>query len=237
MRPDRAHDLSPALERLMEKARTRRHARVLGPELRGEVVAVVGFLAVAVALAYAGVAERPLDVPLALCLVGAYALLASTDFRTGTGVVLPTEIMFVPMLLLLPTPLVPLLVLPRWCSRPRWRRSAAGSRRPGSRSAWPMPGSRSAPRRCSSCSAPRRPTGATPPVYVAALAAQFACDGVVTVLRARRDGARVGEVLVELRQAYRVRRAARAGRAARRVRRGRRAVRGAARRCRSSPCS
>jgi putative nucleotidyltransferase with HDIG domain len=203
MRPDRAPDLSPAVERLMEQGRTRRHARVLGPELRGEIVAVAGFLVVAVALASAGVAERGFDAPLAACLVAAYAVLASTVFRTGTGVVMPTEVVFVPMLLLLPTPLVPLLVaaaLVLSATAEAIRGRVAAARIPfGVADAWFAVG----PAATLVLLGAQTPEWGDAPAYVAALAAQFACDGVVTVLRARRDGARPAEVLVELRQGYR----------------------------------
>jgi putative nucleotidyltransferase with HDIG domain len=203
MRPDRAPDLSPAVERLMEQGRTRRHARVLGPELRGEIVAVAGFLAVAVALASAGVAERGFDAPLAACLVAAYAVLASTVFRTGTGVVMPTEVVFVPMLLLLPTPLVPLLVaaaLVLSATAEAIRGRVAPARIPfGVADAWFAVG----PAATLVLLGAQTPDWGDAPAYVAALAAQFACDGVVTILRTRRDGARPAEVLVELRQGYR----------------------------------
>jgi putative nucleotidyltransferase with HDIG domain len=203
MRPDRAPDLSPAVERLMEQGRTRRHARVLGPELRGEIVAVAGFLAVAVALASAGVAERAFDAPLAACLVAAYAVLASTVFRTGTGVVTPTQVVFVPMLLLLPTPLVPLLVaaaLVLSATAEAIRGRVAPARIPfGVADAWFAIG----PAATLVLLGAQTPDWGDAPAYVAALAAQFACDGVVTILRARRDGARPAEVLVELRQGYR----------------------------------
>jgi putative nucleotidyltransferase with HDIG domain len=203
MRPDRAPDLSPAVERLMEQGRTRRHARVLGPELRGEIVAVAGFLAVAVALASAGVAERAFDAPLAACLIAAYAVLASTVFRTGTGVVMPTQVVFVPMLLLLPTPLVPLLVaaaLVLSATAEAIRGRVAPARIPfGVADAWFAIG----PAATLVLLGAQTPDWGDAPAYVAALAAQFACDGVVTILRARRDGARPAEVLVELRQGYR----------------------------------
>ena len=187
----------------MEQGRTRRHARVLGPELRGEVVAVAAFLAAAIALAYAGVAARPFDLPLAACLVAAYAVLASIDFRTGTGVVMPTQIVFVPMLLLLPTPLVPLLVaaaLVLSATAEAIRGHVAPARIPfGVADAWFAIG----PAATLVLLGAQTPDWADAPAYVLALAAQFACDGVVTVLRARRDGARPAEVLVELRQGYR----------------------------------
>ena len=117
--------------------------------------------------------------------------------------VLPTEIMFVPMLLLLPTPLVPLLVaaaLVLSSTVAAIRGRITPSRIPfGVADAWFAIG----PAAVLVLLGAQTPDWGDAPVYVAALAAQFACDGVVTVLRARRDGARVGEVLVELRQAYR----------------------------------
>jgi putative nucleotidyltransferase with HDIG domain len=203
MRPDRAHDLSPAVERLMEQGRTRRHERVLGPELRGEIVAVAAFLVAAIALAAGAGAERAFDAPLAACLVAAYAVLASTDFRTGTGVVAPTQIVFVPMLLLLPTPLVPLLVAAAVlvsATAEAVRGHVAPARIPfGIADAWFAIG----PAATLVLLGAQTPDWGDAPAYVAALAAQFACDGVVTLLRARRDGARPAEVLVELRQGYR----------------------------------
>jgi putative nucleotidyltransferase with HDIG domain len=199
MRPD----LSPAVERLIEQGRTRRHERVLGPELRGEVVAVAAFLAAAFALAMWGVAARPFDAPLAACLVAAYAVLASTDFRTGTGVVVPTQIVFVPMLLLLPTPVVPLLVAAAVVlssSAQAIRGRVAPARVPfGVADAWFAVG----PAAVLVALGAQTPDWGDAPAYAAALAAQFACDGVVTFLRARRDGARLTEVLGELRQGYR----------------------------------
>ena len=43
-------------------------------------------------------------------LVLAYAIVARVEFSAGAGTVVPTQVVFVPLLLLLPTPLVPLLV-------------------------------------------------------------------------------------------------------------------------------
>ena len=47
---------------------------------------------------------------LAAALVAAYALVARAEFPAGAGFAVPTQIVLVPMLLLLPTPSVPLLV-------------------------------------------------------------------------------------------------------------------------------
>ena len=202
MRPDRAHELPPAVELLVAQARTRRHARLLGPELRVELIAGMTFVAAALALAIAGDPARGFEPLLAACLVVAYAVMATTEFRTGSGVVLPTQIVFVPMLLLLPTPLVPLLVAAALVLAPRSMPCAGAPRRAGSgeRRQRLVRG-----RACRGARAPRRPDAAVGrrPAYMVAFAAQLACDGVVSVVRARAVGARPAEVLGELRIGWR----------------------------------
>ena len=69
-----------------------------------------GFVLAAVALAVLAPAARDLDPLLALALVAAYAVSSRVEFSVGAGYGAPTQLVFVPMLLLLPTPLVPLLV-------------------------------------------------------------------------------------------------------------------------------
>jgi putative nucleotidyltransferase with HDIG domain len=53
---------------------------------------------------------RPLDWPLAIGLVASYVFAARVQFHTGSGWTAPTQLVFVPMLFLLPTPAVPLFV-------------------------------------------------------------------------------------------------------------------------------
>jgi putative nucleotidyltransferase with HDIG domain len=103
-------DMGPELERLLADTRERaRHGLV-----RRERVTNAGFSAafvlVAGALALLAPAERALDPLLAALLVIAYAVVARVEFSSGAGSVVPTQVVFVPMLLLVPTPLVPLLV-------------------------------------------------------------------------------------------------------------------------------
>src|SRR6185437_15202579 len=75
------------------------------------------FLIVAVVLAFtagAGRAPGPIDVGV---LVLAFAALANVEFEIGTGAAIPTQLVFVPMLFLLPLGWVPLAVgdgPPRW---------------------------------------------------------------------------------------------------------------------------
>ena len=69
-----------------------------------------GFVLAAVVLAAVATAARELDVLLAVALLTAYVVATRVEFSVGAGYGVPTQLVFVPMLLLLPTPLVPLLV-------------------------------------------------------------------------------------------------------------------------------
>ena len=55
-------------------------------------------------------AERSLSIPLACILVAAHVVASRIKFEVGAGFTVPTQLVFIPMLFLLPTPLVPLLV-------------------------------------------------------------------------------------------------------------------------------
>jgi putative nucleotidyltransferase with HDIG domain len=103
-------DMRPEVERLLTDTREReQHALV-----RREQATYAGFSAVfllaAGAVAVLAPAERAFDPLLALVLVLAYAAIARVGFAAGAGIVVPTQLLFVPLLLLLPTPAVPLLV-------------------------------------------------------------------------------------------------------------------------------
>jgi putative nucleotidyltransferase with HDIG domain len=80
-------------------------------EYRAELTVGVPFLACAIALALLGDSGKSLEAGPAIALVLAYALLARVRFHAGVGHTVPTQLAFVPMLFLLPTELVPLLVL------------------------------------------------------------------------------------------------------------------------------
>ena len=75
-----------------------------------EAVGAVVFLTVAIALAAIASWARPLS-PTALAVtVFVYLVAARVTFQVGSASTIPTELAFVPMLFLLPTPLVPLIV-------------------------------------------------------------------------------------------------------------------------------
>ena len=142
---------------------------------------------------------------LAVALVAAYALVARAEFPAGAGFAVPTQVVLVPMLLLLPTPTVPLLValaliittlidaLRGRVARDRALLSVAD--------AWFA----LAPAAVLIVGGAQTPDWADWPVYVAALLAMIALDSVIYVARV---WACLGEdprtVLGELKMAHRV---------------------------------
>jgi putative nucleotidyltransferase with HDIG domain len=103
-------ELDAATERRHEESFERRARRMDRRELLVLLAFNVAFLAAAVALAVLVEPARALSLPLAAAFVVAYAVANRIEFSTGTGYAVPTQLVFVPMLLLLPTRLVPLLV-------------------------------------------------------------------------------------------------------------------------------
>ena len=102
--------LAPAVEELRESW-DREYAEPLrGRERVTEALSTAAFLATAGAMAFVVPAERAFDVPLALALVASYAVLARVRFPIGYGFTIPTQIVLVPMLFLVPLGSVPLLV-------------------------------------------------------------------------------------------------------------------------------
>ena len=176
-------DLGPAEERLLVESREQLAAGLLTRERTVEIVAAALFVIAAVAMAALFEAPRALDVPLAIGLMGAYALATRVEFRVASGWTDPSQLVFVPMLFLLPTDAVPLIVagalllarLPDYlrgdvhAGRALLRIGDAGY------SLWPAAvllafGATS-------------PDWADWPIYAGALAAQFAVDGLITTFR------------------------------------------------------
>jgi hypothetical protein len=98
------------VERLLEdswRSRSRRASRL---ELIVEGGAAALFLASAVPLAVPSLVGGEVRLDLALLLVGLYAVSLTVEFPIGAGYVVPSYLVLVPMLLLLPPEAVPLLV-------------------------------------------------------------------------------------------------------------------------------
>ena len=97
------------VERLLEDSWDSRSRRADRRERLVEELAVVSFLACAIALAVLAPSVRPLDPALAGTLIVLYALTSRViKFPIGAGYVVPSYLILVPMLLLLPPAMVPL---------------------------------------------------------------------------------------------------------------------------------
>ena len=104
-----------ATERLLEHSWERRQRRASERELVVDAIAAALFAAVAGALLLtAGIHPRPGEAaPLtgtAALLIAVYALAARIEFPVGAGFVVPTQLVLVPMLLVLPPAAVPAAV-------------------------------------------------------------------------------------------------------------------------------
>jgi putative nucleotidyltransferase with HDIG domain len=102
--------LTPAVEELLEEFDRSSPEPLRGRELAIEAAAALGLVATAAVMALTLPAQHGFDVAVGLGLVLAYALASRIRFAIGYGFTVPTQLVFVPMLFLVPTGLVPLLV-------------------------------------------------------------------------------------------------------------------------------
>jgi HD-GYP domain-containing protein (c-di-GMP phosphodiesterase class II) len=98
------------VEHLFARGRERVQLRAQGVERRVEAALACGFVLTAVAMPLLLPSDRALDVPTLAILVGAYVVCSRAKFDIADGHTVPTELILVPMLFLLPTPAVPLAV-------------------------------------------------------------------------------------------------------------------------------
>jgi hypothetical protein len=102
--------IDTATEILLEGALERRAQGLSARERRAEMSFALVTLVAMVVLAVFAEPARATSLLLAAAFVAVYAIVHRVEFTLGDGNVVPTQLVFVPMLLLLPTPLVPLLV-------------------------------------------------------------------------------------------------------------------------------
>ncbi len=100
---------SPA-ERLLEQSWEVRQRRASRRELIVEALAAGVFVAVAVVLLLSSGHSARIRPEVAVLLVGVYAVVARIEFPVGAGSVVPTQLVLVPMIVLLPPATVPLAV-------------------------------------------------------------------------------------------------------------------------------
>ena len=106
--PEEARSADP-VERLLEDSWHTRSRRLNRRELLFEGGAALLFVGVAIPMAIHGLSSTQLDVPLAALLVVLYALASrAVEFPLGAGYVVPSYVILVPMLLLLPPGSAPL---------------------------------------------------------------------------------------------------------------------------------
>jgi putative nucleotidyltransferase with HDIG domain len=169
--------IDAATQRRLEQSLERRAAgAVERRERRVEALLASAVLAAAVAFAALGHAARPVSPVLVAVFVLAYAGLSRVEFVFGEMRTMPTQLLFVPMLLLLPTPLVPALVIAASLL------SKAYDVARGRRAAWTLchavndSGFALAPAVVLCALGAQLPALGSWPAWPVAFAAQFACD-------------------------------------------------------------
>jgi putative nucleotidyltransferase with HDIG domain len=108
--PTSAAELDPQAGGLIEDARARAPERLGGRDSRAALVGALAFLGAAIPFAFLTPSDRAASLGVFVLLVLAYAVAARVEFEVGPGFAVPTQIVFVPMLFLLPPGVVPLCV-------------------------------------------------------------------------------------------------------------------------------
>jgi HD-GYP domain-containing protein (c-di-GMP phosphodiesterase class II) len=199
-------DVDPSLERHLEEGRPRRPHAFSPRERRVQHGVAAAFALCAAAMLVAWPVGDGWSWPTALALTGAFAIASRVEFHeVGVCYTVPTQIVFVPMLLLVPPAAVPCLVaagylagkLPDYLlgrTHPERASLALGD-------AWFAVG----PALVVLAAGVGDPSWADWPVYVAALGAQFATDFGVSLLRERlAHGAAPRDQLAEIGWVYTV---------------------------------
>ena len=178
-----ARSLAHAAE--IAASRERMRSRLLGRERTVSFLLGAAFVLAALACAFAIPADTSLSLSVTLLLIVLYAVVSQVEFEIGPGSAVPTELVLLPMLFLLPPGVVPLcvvagLLLGGLVEHVR-------SHRHGQRaavlvsSAWHSVG----PALVIGLAAPGAPSWDDVPVYVVALAAQLVFDAAAVVIRHR----------------------------------------------------
>src|SRR3954471_23103344 len=104
------HEQSPGAQRQLEQARRRSLRRLDRRERLVELAVGGGFLLSALALAILGDSGRSFEWPTAAMIVIALGAASMVTFEVGATYTMPVQLVFVPMLFVLPAETVPLLV-------------------------------------------------------------------------------------------------------------------------------
>src|SRR5437763_10838096 len=109
--PQVALERSAAVQRLMSQFRPRLAERMPRAELRAELIVAVAFLLAAAPLAIFAPRHATPAAATVLLFVVLSAVTSRIEFDVGSGYVVPTQLVLVPMLYAMPPGWVPLLVL------------------------------------------------------------------------------------------------------------------------------
>ena len=184
----RTQHIDAATERRIEHSLEQRTRVLQARERHAEALCAAAFLAGDAAFALLAHPARPFSLPLAAAFLLAYAAVLRVEFVFGDAASMPVQLVFVPMLLLLPTPLVPLLIAAGTLLRhlPDHLRG----RRPPHRLLLRLADSSFAlaPALVLVALGAQRPSWGAAPAYLAAFAAQFAVDVAVFAARMRVAG-------------------------------------------------
>src|SRR6187551_1215590 len=108
--PPPALEADPDSDALIEERRARAVTPLGSLDSRVTSVSVLAFLASCVSLQLAFSGDRHPSLGLLVLLIAAYAVASKVEFEVGIGSAIPTQLVFVPMLFLLPPSMVPLCV-------------------------------------------------------------------------------------------------------------------------------
>ena len=173
----------PESQLLVAEARERKHARVRMHELVVESL-IGGFFVIAATLMAVLIDwNRPLSASALVVSIAAFVIASRVSFEVGDGYAVPTQMVFVAMLLVLPDPLVPAVVA---ASLFITRLLEVREGMHPSRALYAFADScySLGPALLLAFVAERQPEWEDWPVFVAALGAQFALDVVCTSVRA-----------------------------------------------------
>jgi putative nucleotidyltransferase with HDIG domain len=194
---------SPSIERLLSDAQARIPRRPGRRERLAEASVGGAFLVAAVALALLAPTDRPLDWTDAALATLVLALASCVVFEVGSCYTMPTQVAFVPMLFVLPPELAPLLVA-LGLALGKLTKVAAGRLSPervgmALGDSWFAVG----PAAVLALAGGPAPSGADWPLYLAALASQFAVEFVASRARELLHGhSSLREQLAQLRWVY-----------------------------------
>ncbi|HEY2937133.1 MAG TPA: HD-GYP domain-containing protein [Gaiellaceae bacterium] len=166
----------PGADTLIEQARERLSHPLAGSERRASLLSGCAFFAAALGLALIPSSQRSPSPVTVILLLAAFAVASQVEFEVGAGVAIPTELILVPMLFLVPPGTVPLLVAAGFLLGhllAHYRRGVHLARIaviPGN--SWHAVG----PALVLVLAGPRAPDWSDWPIYLAALAAQFVVD-------------------------------------------------------------